>query len=201
VRIICTCSGGDFKTGHINALAKQCAEYAPGVEFLCVTDLPVGKGVTRLPRFDKSWQGWWVEMEMFNPAIKGPLLYMDIDTVVVGSMADILAQTELTVLRDAYRGRRDPTAIQDSCMLLPEEVRGPIWEDWLQNTDRIRGLTGAMQNLFQIHWRGKAKYWQDVLPGQFASWKVDGDRGKDTRVFFFHGRPRPWDVPRFANLY
>jgi hypothetical protein len=201
MKIVCTLSGGEFAPSHVESLARQCAKHAPECEFVCITDLKVAGNVTVLPRTDPTWQGWWVEMEMFRPDLKGPILYLDIDTVIVGSMTDILAQTELTVLRDAYRGRQDPKAIQDSCMLLPEDVRAPVWADWLARTDEIRGLRGAMQNLFQQHWRDKALFWQDVLPGQFASFKANNWRDPATRVIFFHGQPRPWGRTPFANLY
>ena len=200
MKIVCTLSGGDFTASHVNSLALQCREHAPGVEFVCITDLKCSHLVTRM-RPTEVLEGWWIEMEMFRPDLTGPILYLDIDTVVVGSMSDIIARTELTVLRDAYRGARDPKAIQDSCMMLPEEVRAPIWADWHARRRAITGLRGAMQNLFQQHWADKATFWQDVLPGQFGSYKVNGHTGPNRRITFFHGRPRPWDTFHFRHLY
>lgn len=204
MKILCTLSGGEFTPAHVQALARQCAEFAPGHEFVCITNHAV-PGVKTLPQSHPTWTGWWVEMEMFRPDIEGPFLYLDIDTVVVAPMDDIMAQTEVTLLRDAYRdGQQGRIAgLQDSVMMLPEAARAPVWKDWISNVNAHMRRRGAMQALFQDHWLNTAKIWQEILPGQLVSWKVNCARGvpAGARVIFFHGRPRPWDVPQFKRLY
>jgi hypothetical protein len=197
MKIICTHSGGEFTPGHVQALARQCAQFAPGHEFICITNHNI-PGVATLPRTHPEWEGWWVEMEMFNPAIKGPILYLDIDTVIVGDMSHILARNELTVLQDAYRHNE----MQDSVMLIPEEHRPDIWHHWLCNEAEWRGAKWKMQTMLTRLWPTAAR-WQSVLPRQLVSWKVDchGQVPLEARVVYFHGQPRPWATRTFAHLY
>ena len=81
MKIVTTWSGeGDFKASHVQSLARQCAQFAPGVDFLCITP-------ERIPGVDcrpgtHSWPGWWYKYEMFAPHIRGTILYLDIDSVI-----------------------------------------------------------------------------------------------------------------------
>jgi hypothetical protein len=138
---------------------------------------------------------------------------MDIDTVIGGSLSDIVAVDKLTLLRDFYRnGRKYKEGLQASLMLLPEADRAEIWEDWM------RGPAAHMQRLdfkgdqpmLEEHFLKRAQRWQDVVPGQIVSWKVDCCGGNlfrpavipaDARLIIFHGRPRPHECPEFKDLY
>lgn len=90
--------------GHIKAFdAKYVAALAKGVaahmdrpyEFVCFTDQP--KAVERVARPIpiRALPGrncWWAKLEPFNPAhrLEGRVLYLDLDTLVVGPLAPIL---------------------------------------------------------------------------------------------------------------
>ena len=212
MKIVTTWSGeGDFKSFHVQSLARQCAQFAPGVDFICITP-------ERIPGVDclsgtHSWPGWWWKYEMFAPHIRGTILYMDIDTVIRNSLSDILAVDKLTLLRDAYRtGKKYKEGLQASLMLLPETARSEIWEDWMQHPDihiQRLGFKGD-QPMLEEHFLKRAQKWQDAVPGQCVSWKVDCGGGNafrpatipaEARLIFFHGRPRPWECKEFKDLY
>ena len=212
MKIVTTWSGeGGFTAKHVQALARQCEKYAPLTDFVCITNEKV-PGVECWPNRNK-WPGWWVKFEAFAPEIKGDILYMDIDTVIVGPLDTITKVNRLTLLRDAYRdGKRLKEGLQASLMMLREEDRVGPWEYFsthprtYMETYKIKGDQPLLESYYLSH----AQRWQDILPGQIVSWKVDCGGGNafkpaaipvDARLIFFHGQPRPFDVPQFKDLY
>lgn len=211
MKIVTTWSGECFTVKHVQALARQVERYAPLDDFICITNEKV-PGVECWPNRNK-WPGWWVKFEAFSPEIKGDILYMDIDTVIQGSLADITRQRKLTLLRDFYRdGKRLAEGLQASLMLLPEKDRADPWEYFSKNPRSYMETykTKGDQPLLERYYMSHAKRWQDVVPGQIVSWKVNCGGGNafqkptipaDARVIIFHGQPRPFDVDQFKDLY
>ena len=212
MKIVTAWSGdGEFKSSHVQSLARQCAQFAPGVDFICITPEFI-PGVDCRPCTHK-WPGWWHKYEIFAPHIRGKILYMDIDTVIRDSLSDIVAVDKLTLLRDAYRdGKKLKEGLQASLMLLPDADRAEIWEDWIRHPEDHMERLGFKgdQPMLEQHFLKRAQRWQDVLPGQIVSYKVDCGGGNafrpatipaDARLIFFHGRPRPWQTEQFKDLY
>ena len=211
VKIVTTWSGECFTAKHVQALAKQCETYAPMADFICITP-EIIPGVDCRPGTHK-WPGWWHKYEIFAPHIRGKILYMDIDTVVIGKLDELLKVDKLTLLRDAYRaGKKFKEGLQASLMLLPDADRAEIWEDWIRHPDMHMQRLGYKgdQPMLEAHFLKRAQRWQDVVPGQIVSYKVDCGGGNafrpatipaDARLIFFHGRPRPWQTEQFKDLY
>ena len=211
MKIVTTWSGECFTAKHVQALARQCEEFAPLDDFVCITNEKV-PGVECWPNRNK-WPGWWVKYECFAPQIHGDILYMDIDTVIVGSLEAITKVNRLMLLRDFYRdGKKLKEGLQASLMMLPEADRVEIWEDWMRHPSihmQRLGFKGD-QPMLEEHYKAKAQKWQDGVPGQIVSWKVDCGGGNafrpavipaDARLIVFHGKPRPFDCPEFKELY
>lgn len=212
MKIVTTWSGeGGFTAKHVQALARQCEKYAPLTDFVCITNEKV-PGVECWPNRNK-WPGWWVKFEAFAPEIKGNILYMDIDTVIIGKLDSLLKINKLTLLRDAYRdGKRLKEGLQASLMMLREEDREGPWKYFSTHprTYMETYKTKGDQPLLEQYYLSHAQRWQDVLPGQIVSWKVDCGGGNafkpavipaDARLIFFHGAPRPWQCKEFEDLY
>jgi hypothetical protein len=198
-------SGGDFKPLHVQALQRQVAKWAPSVAFECLTDMDV-PGVDCEPLARPEWAGWWAKMNLFDPAYHGDFLYMDLDTVIVGPLDDLARVEKLTLLRDFYRdGKKLKEGLQSSVMFLPEREREAVWDDFTANPALSMMLHryGGDQKLLEMFYLNRAARWQDVLPGQFVSWKVSCSAGvpPEARVVVFHGQPRPWAVGQFLHLY
>jgi len=203
-------SGGDFKSHHVQALQRQCGEHAPWCDFLCLTDTGGILGVPTAPLMT-NWATWWSKMELFAPEMHDDILYMDLDTVLVGSLDDILMTGKLTILRDFYRA----DGLQSSLMYLPVEDRAEIWEAFSANPAGIMRFyaRGGDQRFLEKFWLNRAARWQHVVPGQVVSYKVhcavnmlgSGPKFQSipegARVVCFHGKPRPWDVPQFQEFY
>ena len=179
-------SGGEYEARHVRWLAKQ----VPGL--VCLSDTRV-QGVLTVPlRYD--WPKWWPKMELFSDAIDGDLLHIDLDTVVLGSL-DAFDVRRTTMLSDFYR----PHLLASGLMYIKQEDKAAIWAAFLSDPkghmkrhDRfpLIGDQGFLNG------RIKAARWQDVLPGQVASYKVHCHNGPPptAKVVCFHGQPRPWGV-------
>lgn len=197
-------SGGDFKPLHVQALQRQVSKWAPDATFECLTDVKID-GVETRP-LKQKWPGWWSKLELFDPELTGDFLYMDLDTVIVGPLDDLARVDKLALLRDFYRdGKKLKEGLQSSVMFLPEREREVVWDDFTANPALSMMLHryGGDQKLLEMFYLNRAARWQDVLPGQFASWKVTCAKGvpPEARVVVFHGKPRPWECGPFLHLY
>lgn len=179
-------SGGDFTPAHVQWLAAQ----VPGLVCLSDVDVP---GVPVIP-LRYGWPGWWAKLELFRPGIEGDLLYLDLDTVVLGDLAEFDVGAT-TVLRDFYA----PGRMGSGFMYLAEMDRPPVWAAFIQDPERHMrecvtqerwGDQGFLQGVLV------AQRWQDVLPGRVVSYKAHCGRGvpPGAKVVCFHGKPRPWEV-------
>lgn len=189
-------SGGEYKSEHVLRLCDQLDRYAPGQDVVLLSDMDVNF-IERIP-LKHNWPGWWSKIELFRPDIEGDLLYFDLDTVIRGSLDDILRINTLTIVRDFYRdGKRRPVGLQSCMMYLPERIRQRAWSRWDPSLiDQYKRKGVGDQAFLEDLWLGTARYFQDVVPGQVVSYKVHcrPNIPADARVVCFHGKPRPWQV-------
>lgn len=65
---------------------------------VCLTDIPrlVPKGVEAIRIVKPSGAGWWAKMQLFSPhvGLKGRVLYLDLDTLVVGPLGPMVDYPE-----------------------------------------------------------------------------------------------------------
>lgn len=169
----------EYDTDYVDHILSGIQREVDGYEFMLLGN--------------SEWPGWWSKMSLFDPSIKGDLLYFDLDTMIVGPLDDIMNVNTVTVLSDF----NVPNRIASGMMFIPEKDRPEIWQAWIENPkshmDRWRGLgDGGFLSQF---WEGAAR-WQDLFPGQVVSYKNHCTRGvpSNARVVCFHGRPRPRDV-------
>jgi len=178
-------SGGDFAPRHVQWLARQ----VPGL--VCLTDMAV-PGVP-VVQMQNAWPGWWSKMNLFSKAIPGDLLYLDLDTVVIGDLTPLEGVGETTLLEDFYK----PGLLASGLMYIREEDKAHVWDAWMADPDGHRercqtrerwGDQGFLQDVLQ------AQTWQQALPGAVVSWKVHCQKQipYGARVVCFHGNPRPW---------
>lgn len=76
--------------------------------FVCLTDLPrdvEAAGMEAIP-LPEPWPGWWAKMCLWAPSagLTGRTLYLDLDTVIVGSLDAIAAHPHrFTMAHEFYR--------------------------------------------------------------------------------------------------
>jgi hypothetical protein len=219
-------NGGGFDPSYVHRLYSQVRKNWKGpLDFLCLTDTPIGHPNVREIPLRHPWPGYWSKLELFRPDVKGPLLFFDLDTMITGSLEDVQAVNHHTMLRSFKWKNR----LASGMMYLPEEVRPVIWERWMlapgkwmrvhkwpNNTGHLSGDQGFMQETWERSGWGSGRTpdadwslygirrWQKTLPGQVVSYKKHvrkkGKVGPRVRVVCFHGKPRPadlgWRLPR-----
>lgn len=192
-------TGGDFAPEHVYALHGQLARWAPGVETVCLTNTRL-EGVRTEPMLH-SFPGWWSKLKLFRPHFEGDIFYLDLDSVIVGPIGSLLAQKHTTLLSDFYRPGRPASGV----MFLPEGSRGRVWDAWMVNPKQFMlGKHGDQGFLGKV--LADPKRWQSVAPGAIVSYKADvrpnGDQVPESaRIVAFHGKPRPWGLPKDHPLY
>jgi hypothetical protein len=194
-------SGGIYTPAHVRRLQAQCERFAPGEAFTCLSDVPI-HGVDVRPLVH-GWPGWWSKLELFRPSVFDVgtrVLYLDLDTTILGDIGDLLAQTApFVALEDFYR--RPPLVpfrgIASGLLQWTAGERGDIFEDFAANPDGIMRWAGhgGDQRVVERIMIGRATFWQDVVPDQVVSYKVHCRSGVPpaARVVCFHGYPKPWD--------
>lgn len=187
-------SGGEYTTAHVDRLREQLKQHAPKVPLICLSDVP-----TVVPRYalTMGWPGWWSKIELFK--VTGPVLYMDLDTSIVGPIDDLLdavTRHEFIALRDFNAPSREMGSglmgwSGDMRRIYDEFAIDPAGHMARCRTSRHWGDQGFIEPLTPTR-----AYWQTLLPGQVVSWKKHcrGGIPAGARVVCFHGKPRPWDV-------
>ncbi|ESX86212.1 hypothetical protein [Mesorhizobium sp. LNJC405B00] len=185
-------SGGEFEPRHVVRLFNQVTEHLQGAQFRCFSDVDV-QGFEVIP-LQHGWPGFWAKMELFRPELPDDWLYFDLDTSIVGSLADMAAVEGPVILRDCYR----PGGLAAGIMAIPQSIKAAVWEAFIaapaDHMQRFADDQEFLESCLGVDWR----LWQDICPGQLCSYKMDVQRlgcvPAGTRVVFFHGKPRPWEI-------
>lgn len=179
--------GGDYRPEHVERLRRQCAVHAPGTPFTCLQG----------PLLEHDWPGWWSKIHVLREP--GPVLYMDLDTAIVGCLTPLLAaapQHRFIALRNPLP---TPSRFGSGLMAWSGDM-GHVYARFAKDpAHHMRRCTTRFlwgDQGFISETETPNALWQDLLPGQIVSWKVDCKGGvpSDARVVYFHGTPRPWDV-------
>lgn len=193
-------SGGEYEPRHVQNLydgvRMHWLPHEP-LRFICLTDIPFHIKGVQLKALDYGWPGWWSKMELFRPDFRWDrILYFDLDTLIIGGLQDIAVVSQLTLLRDFYRS----SGLGSGMMMLPQKERNMTWDEWRIDPGghMRRAGRGGDQRFMETLWLTRAQRWQDALPAQVVSYKVDVAKNNDVaprgaRVVCFHGKPRPWN--------
>lgn len=94
--------GGRYSAAWVRKLRHGVARHLKQPHrFVALADGPPVEGVETIP-LATAWPGWWSKIELFRPGLfSGPVLYIDLDSVIVGPL-DGLARTTpgFTMCRD-----------------------------------------------------------------------------------------------------
>lgn len=183
-------SGGDYTEKHAEKLYQMCKQHIPGADFVCLTNMNPDCPHERL---QNKWPGWWSKMEIFDQI--GECLYFDLDTIIRADCWEWIENirgSDFAILRDVYRGQRDPNAMQSSIMYWDGDM-GWLYDQFADNPDftHPHGDQGYIQENVK-----NPVFIQDRTD-LVVSYKADIQDKRmnpETKsVIFFHGKPRPWD--------
>jgi hypothetical protein len=194
-------SGGDFKPKHVKIMADMIASNTTvDYNFVALTDMSIENGIsTELLQCNLT--GWWSKVELFY--LKGPVLYMDLDNIVVDNLDNLL---EIVAVMNRYEALMlEPfnphrkfgnwaSAVMAWCGPYPQIV--DQLTKWIVNAyGREQMYVSETLEEMGINIRPVQDY------ARVYSYKRHCRHGKpdDAQIICFHGRPRPWDAARMDN--
>lgn len=196
-------SGGIYTATWVERLQRGVARHLTVPHrFVCLSDVDVP--CERIPLVT-DWPGWWSKIELFTPGLfDGPVLYFDLDTVIVGSLDAIARHPHrFTMAHEYYR----PAQHCSTAMAWDGREDFGLFE-----------LFRARPNIFQAFYRrsqpkiGDQGFIEDVLERKgvridtfrelfgersIASYKVHKCQDRppsDAAVVAFHGNPKPHEI-------
>lgn len=180
--------------------------------FVCLTDVPVD-GVYCVP-LQHEWPGWWSKIELFRPRLfHRPILYMDLDSIVVGDLNYLIRGSGFWMVEDYLFG---PGRHNSSVMAFQPGIGDVIFHHFKSNAEyfmdlydnqRPRGLLGD-QGFIQDTLQSRSSVPISNFPNGLAvSYKKDARESipSGASVVQFHGRPKPdtchgWVQPIWESL-
>lgn len=164
--------------------------------FVCLTDSPDVSCETI--RLKHGWPGWWSKLELFR-LTDFPMLYLDLDTVIVGYIDVLAVKSPFSMLRSFNR-----PGMVGSGVMHWNESRRSVYEKFAQDPEHYIRLHEALQAGTYVG--DQAFIWdaldrdgigaiQDEIPG-VVSYKRHCKDGlpEGAKIVCFHGRPRPTEV-------
>lgn len=213
-------SGGEFGPRDVARLADGLSQHAPSSTLVIYSDVALDtvpcRGITGIQNtLVDDWPSWWAKMELFRHP--GPVLYLDLDTVIVGDLAPLFAAVEslprdrLMMLRNFYDERCGSGVMgwSGDMRWLTEAFERALAGDFVfeQRGQRTYLVAGTKAYRGDQEWITRAvldsgrfiSIAQDLCDG-IVSYKV-GMQAKNlrtpppgTRLVVFHGAPRPSEI-------
>jgi len=195
MRVVCVLkSGGEYDAEWVRKLRDGVARNTTiPYTFQCLSDVDVP--CERIP-LRHDWPGWWAKLEVFR-VVDGPTLYLDLDTVVTGSLdhfADI--QSDFSMLRNF----NNPQMVGSGVMWFRKPLR-KVYDrfcerpyKWIQYHEERRDGTYLGDQAFIWDSLGRQI---DRLPMEtIKSYKYHCTKGlpENTSLVCFHGLPKAPDI-------
>lgn len=145
------------------------------IKTVCLSDINIPNVETVQLKYD--WPGWWAKMELFDPTSEignEDILYLDLDTVIVGDISSFCTKRDFTALNDFFSNSNTGGNINSSIMYIPVEIKKYIWEKWIENPEYHMQDCNSPEKWGDQGFIGSimaAKRWQDELPGMVVSYK------------------------------
>jgi len=209
LNVVCVLKqGGCYDLEYVRNLANGIRRHltAP-YRFYCLTDVDPwhpqwfeSNRIQHLP-LRHRWPGWWSKIELFRPFLfTGRVLYLDLDTLVTGSLAKLAAYDgDFAILRDFYFDQGLGSAV----MAWRAGDHGMIYERFKANAlASARNFHGDQQWIAHCLDRLEVEpdRIQDLFPDLAVSYKpIPGgahlqEKPKGASLVCFHGKPKPHDV-------
>lgn len=180
-------SGGDYDHTWVYALKRGLVAVGYEGPFRVLTDSLLFPASWTIPLVHR-WPGWWSKLELFRPDLfDEPVLYLDLDTLVLGDIKPLLDYAgRFAALSDFRRPERIQTAVM---AWTPSSTTEAIYE-------RAKEDESVMSSYWsdQPYIEAVMKYadrLQDYCGGLY-SLKVDALKGPpdDAVLVCGHGQPR-----------
>lgn len=133
-------------------------------------------------------EGWWTKVRLFEPGrFQGRVLYLDLDSVIVGPLDELAATKGIIGLRD-WGWDRD---VYGSGVMVWDA--GEHAEIFARYTDDVPVKFRGDQD-----WMTSLGGWPTFPPGMVCSYRYHASKAppEGVAVVAFHGRPKPHELMR-----
>ena len=170
-------SGGPYDETWVSKLKRGVARHlSVPHRFACLTDVPVAD-VDHCYKLEHDWPGWWSKIEIFRPGVvSGPTLYLDLDTVLVGSI-DALADLpyDFAMMRNLMNAYMPGSAV----MWFKEKAPHHVYQEFSESAEMwMRELKEGAHDSYRgdqaFIWEcmhRKVDYFTDALPNIVRSYR------------------------------
>jgi len=193
--IFCVLKSGsrEYNESHVRWLKRQCDIHAPGVPFVCLTDLLEIKGVETHPLIH-HWPGWWSKIELFRYE---DVFYLDLDTVILNDIRYMLDLNDgFYALRNFGGHKLKGRVVMGSGVMSWSGSYRHVYDNFdIRSIDQYSRRQNRWGDQGYIYDQVSYRPIQDAFPNRIHSYKW-GDIDKsdpDADLVVFHGDPRPWD--------
>lgn len=194
ITVACVEWGDYLKRGreYVEKLRASVARHlAQPYRFVCLTEDPArhrGVECQTIPcRKKDGLVGWWAKIYLFSPhRFEGRILYLDLDSVIVGSLDALAAAKGILHLKDWGWTRND---YGSGVMVWDAGEHAEIWSrytpqvpfDYRGDQDWMTALGG----------------WPALPKGLAVSYRYESKSGPPAgaRVVAMHGSPKPHELP------
>lgn len=211
---VATVKFGDFySSDYVNRMLSMLRRHLDEpFDLYCITENPEGldPAITVItPPMEVP--GWWNKLFLFSPVMpEGETLYLDIDQIIVGDIAPLLAacrksRARLCAYRDPLRWMG--SQMNSSWLYYRAPELSFIYESFCRDIPDVFNLEGGDQ--LYIWQQMKDVYFVDEgVPAAVKSFrfevcdagtealKVPSSLASNVRVVNFHGRPKPHELPQ-----
>ena len=199
MNVICVLkSGGHYDATWVDKLQRGVARNMTRPhKFMCLTDMDVPCETIALQH---NWTGWWSKIELFKPGvITGDTLYLDLDTVITGSLDELMnVNCDFSMLQN-FNNPEMP----GSGVMWFSKVPHKVYEKFVKQPDAYiahyeRNREGSYLGDQAFIWDAmnrKVDFITDRFKG-IRSYKYHCRKAlpADARIVCFHGKPIPPEV-------
>jgi len=189
--------GRGFGERDVELLARHIRRTTPDANIICLANIPIRiEGVEYVPMFN-NWNKWWCRMELYSPSLKHfrPFLYVDLDTVVLGDLNNIINaipdKKMYIPLEDFYQKGKLATGL----LWMPRDNPkiNQVWIEWLKARcpDTEKRMDYFLREVIEPD-----AFWQQITD-QVISFKPKGKQLQEKpnkSVVCFHGKPSIWEA-------
>jgi len=215
--ILCVRFGNKYGIEYVERLRNMVQRHCTlPYEFVCLTDDPTKiSGVRNIVQPNAGYtKGWWHKVHMFDPGLplRGRILYLDLDVVIIQSIDKILTHKS-----DKFLGIRDFNRkfysgwkkLNSSVLAWNAGTNRHIYEDFKKSPKQAMNLHGDQDWIYKTchstieyfpdswlksyKWEIRSKQDLHIFQGKrnFKDVKNNVDPGIDCCIAVFHGDPNP----------
>ena len=208
--VICVFWGDKYDIKYPNILYKMCKKniHIP-FDFYCLTDneeQPFNTSIKTIKLPEPKLKTWWNKIHLYNPeiGIKGNILYLDLDVVILDSLDDFFKQyreDDFCVIRDFGQ---PTTTINTSVLRYNLKHHSHLFESYMKdrkNIDTLHGDQNMVTDLMFRHkqtqflpddWTYSFKWPDRGKPKKYEKYKPkEHPKKKNAKICVFHGHPNP----------